>query len=283
MGDSTTISLEASGGAVNDLPDWAPKEIDLSRPSAARVYDYFLGGAHNFQVDRDLAEQIQRMTPNIGDTMRANRAFLRRSVRYIVGAGIRQFLDIGSGIPTVGNVHEIAQRAAPDARVVYVDVDPVAVAHSEAILAGNDNAAVLWGDLREPQKLLTEVGNLGLLDLRRPTAILLAGVVHFLLDDDQPAALIARLSEAVPAGSYLLISHATYERQPSEVIEAYRLSTRTPTRIVARSADEIRSFFDGYRLVEPGLVFVSAWRPEPHEVDEHPERTGGYAAVGRKD
>lgn len=265
-----------------DLPDWAPAEVNLSRPSAARIYDYFLGGAHNFQVDRDLAERIQSMTPNIAETMRANRAFLRRAVRYLVGEGIRQFLDIGSGIPTVGNVHEVAQAAAADARVVYVDVDPVAVAHSQAILRGNDNAAIIRGDLREPEKLLTDVDSLGLLDFGRPMAVLLAGVVHFLADNDKPAAVIARLRDAVPAGSYLLISHTTYDGQPPEVIEAHRLSSRTGTELVLRSGDEIRKYFDGCMLVDPGLVFVNAWRPEPDEIDEHPERMGGYAGVGRK-
>jgi SAM-dependent methyltransferase len=266
---------------VTDLPDWALEGVDLSRPSAARVYDYFLGGSHNLQVDRELAEQIQRMTPNIGETMRANRAFLRRAVRFLVGEGIGQFLDIGSGIPTVGNVHEVAQALAPEARVVYVDVDPVAVAHSRVILRGNDHAAVVRGDLREPEDLLAEVRKLGLIDLEAPTAILLAGVVHFLRDDDRPAEAIGRLRRAVPPGSYLLISHVTYDGQPPEVVHAQR-SSRTGTEIVLRSGAGIRGYFGDFQLVEPGLVFLNAWRPEPGEGDEHPERMGAYAGVGRK-
>jgi SAM-dependent methyltransferase len=182
----------------------------------------------------------------------------------------------------VGNVHEVAQALAPESRVVYVDVDPVAVAHSRAILRGNANATVARGDLREPGELLAGVRNVNMLDLAQPTAVLLAGVVHFLVDDDRPGAAIAELRDAVPPGSYLLLSHATYDGQPPEVLEAQRLSNRTGTEIVLRSGAEIRSYFDGFELVEPGLVFLNAWRPEPNERDEHPERIGAYAGVGRK-
>src|SRR3954447_22751324 len=144
------------GRGEMERPDWAPEGVDLDRPSAARVYDYFLGGAHNFAVDRELAEQIARMTPNIGDTMRANRSFLRGAVRFLVGEGITQFLDIGSGIPTVGNVHEVAQQADSRARVVYVDSDPVAVAHSRAILAGDEHTVVVHADVRQPETFLED-------------------------------------------------------------------------------------------------------------------------------
>jgi S-adenosyl methyltransferase len=263
--------------------DWVPAGIDVNRPSAARVYDYFLGGAHNFAVDRQLAEQIASMTPNIGETMRSNRAFLRRAVRYLVGAGVRQFLDVGSGIPTAGNVHEVAQSAAPESKVIYVDIDPVAVAHSQAILAGNDRTAVAGADLRDPDRVLSEARGLGLLDFTQPVAVLLAGVLHFVPDSDDPARIVARLRDAVPSGSFLLVSHATSDGQPPEVIEAQRLSARTATEIVLRSAPQIMEYFEGLVMVEPGLVFIPAWRPDPAEgVDEHPERVGGYAGVGRK-
>ncbi|WP_189332569.1 SAM-dependent methyltransferase [Actinoplanes ianthinogenes] len=262
--------------------DWVPAGIDVNQPSAARVYDYFLGGAHNFAVDRALAEQIAAMTPNIGETMRSNRVFLRRAVRFLAEQGVRQFLDIGSGIPTAGNVHEIALAAAPDARVVYVDIDPVAVEHSRAILAGIEGTGVILADVREVDRVLAEAEKAGL-DFTQPVAVLLAGVLHFVPDGDDPGALVAALGAAVVPGSYLLISHATADGQPPEVIEAQRLSGRTGTEIVLRPASVLKAYFKGFDLVEPGLVFIPQWRPDPSDpVDEHPERVGAYAGVGRK-
>ena len=264
--------------------DGVPAGIDVNRPSAARVYDYFLGGAHNFAVDRALAQQIAAMTPNIGETMRSNRVFLRRAVRYLVEQGVRQFLDIGSGIPTAGNVHEIALAAAPDAVVVYVDIDPVAVEHSRAILNGVDRAGVICADVRDVDRVLGEAGKLGLLDFDAPIAVLLAGVLHFVPDSDEPAATVAALREAMAPGSYLLVSHATADGQPSEVVEAQRLSGRTATEIVLRTRAQIAAYFDGFSLVDPGLVFIPQWRPDPGDpAGEHPEQVGAYAGVGRKD
>ncbi len=269
---------------AEDRPDWVPTDVDVDVPSAARVYDYFLGGAHNFAVDRALAEEIARMTPNVGDTMRAGREFLRRAVRYLVHAGIRQFLDIGSGIPTVGNVHEIAQQLAPESRIVYVDNDAVAVAHSRAILEGNDRAAVLQADVREPQKILTDPELLTMLDLSRPVGILLAGIMHFIHDEADPPGIVAQLRDAVAPGSYVVISHVTYEDQPPEVVEAQKLSARTATEIVLRSRAGILEQFRGFTLVEPGLVHLPLWRPDSaSEIDQHPERYGAFCGVGRKD
>lgn len=263
--------------------DWVPAGIDVNRPSSARVYDYFLGGAHNFAVDRELAQQIAAMTPNIGETMRSNRVFLRRAVRFLVARGIRQFLDIGSGIPTAGNVHEIAFDAAPDATVVYVDIDPVAVEHSRAILADVERAGVFCADVRDADRVLAGARELGLLDFDRPIAVLLAGVLHFVPDRDDPAGIVAALSEATAPGSYLLISHATADGQPPEVVQAQRLSARTATEIALRGHAEIAAYFDGFELVDPGLVFIPQWRPDSQDpVDEHPERVGAYAGVGRK-
>lgn len=266
------------------LPSGLPADIDLSRPSAARVYDYFLGGAHNFEIDRQLAEQIASMTPNLADTMRAGRAFLRRGVRAILDAGISQFLDVGSGIPTVGNVHEVARSVNPKAHVVYVDIDPVAVAHSRAILDGDDRCAVIHADLREPDRILAEAQRSGLLDLSRPVAILLAGIVHFIPDTDQPGELLKTLRDATAAGSYLLISHSTFEDQPQEMLDAQRLSARTSTEITLRSRAEITSFFGDFTILEPGVVHMPLWRPDsPSDVDENPERFGAFGGVGRND
>jgi hypothetical protein len=266
-----------------DRPSWVPDGIDLTRASAARVYDYFLGGAHNFAVDRELAEQVIRITPDVGDTMRANRAFLRRAVRFLAAQGIRQFLDIGAGIPTVGNVHEVAQETAPDSRVVYVDVDPVAVAHSRAMLGTDGRVAMLCIDLREPDRIVAEARATKLIDFREPVALILLGVVHFLPDSDDPADIIARLRDAVPDGSYLALSHVTYEDQPPEVLRAFSLSRQTSAELVLRSHAEITGYFNGFKLVEPGVVHIPLWRPDdPHEPGERPERIGAFAGVGRK-
>ncbi|BEL08571.1 SAM-dependent methyltransferase [Actinoplanes sichuanensis] len=256
--------------------DWVPAGIDTSRPSAARVYDYFLGGTHHLPVDRELAGHIEAMTPDIGATMRANREFLQRAVRFLAGAGIRQFLDVGSGIPTSGNVHEIAQAEASGSSVVYVDVDPVAVGHSRAILAGVERTGVVLADARDTGTILAEAAQL--IDFGQPVAVLLAGVLHFVPDEDDPAGLVAALRGVTAPGSYLLISHATADGQPPEVVAAQRLSSRTGTGIVLRSHAEIASWFAGFPLIDPGLVHIPLWRPT--EPVEHPERYGAYAGVG---
>src|SRR3954452_21918503 len=164
-------------------PSWVPAEVDLSRPSAARVYDYYLGGSHNLEVDRRMAREAISLWPDLPEIMQANRAFLRRAVSYLAGQGITQFLDIGSGIPTVGNVHEVAQRATPAARVVYVDIDPVAVAHSTAILGDNPGAVVIQGDVCQPERILADPQVQRLLDLQQPLVILLMALLHFVADD----------------------------------------------------------------------------------------------------
>jgi hypothetical protein len=267
-----------------ERPSWAADDVDLDRPSSARVYDYFLGGAHNFAVDRQLADAIARMTPHIGDTMRANRAFLRRAVRFLVGAGVTQFLDIGSGIPTVGNVHEVAQQADPSARIVYVDVDPIAVSHSRAILEGDPRTTVIQADARDVEGILGDPETRRLLDLDQPVAVLLLGVLHFIADSEDPAGIVARLRDALSPGSYVALVNVTHEDQPAEVIEAQKLSGRTGTPIHLRSRAELAAQFAGLTLVEPGLVHIPLWRPDsPLDVDGHPERFGALAGVARKD
>ncbi len=264
---------------MTELPEWAPAGLDVTRPSAARIYDYFLGGAHNFESDRQLADQMTRLTPNVAETARANRLFLRRAVEFLVGAGIRQFLDIGSGIPTVGNVHEVASGS----RVVYVDLDPVAVAQSLQLLSHDPNATAICFDLRDPQKILAEAAATGLIDLGEPLAVLLAGVVHFIPDSDAPDAIVAQLRDALAPGSYLLISHATLDGQPPELMEAQRLSGRTATELTLRPRAAVAAYFGSFEMVEPGLVYIGQWRPDPaDEPDPHPERLAGYAGVGRK-
>ncbi len=267
---------------------WAPENIDLEKPSAARIYDYWLGGGHNFAIDRQAADQVTAGMPSAPTVARANRAFMNRAVRWLVDQGIRQFLDIGSGIPTVGNVHQVAQQIAPDARVVYVDIDPVAVAHSRRILAGNDRTAVLQEDLRHPGKILDRPGLRAVLDLDQPTGLLLVSVLHFVPDVDEPHGAVARLRDTLAPGSYLVLSHAAEEGFDQAALanaeRVYR-NTSGPTGGL-RTREQIRAFFGDFDLVDPGLVWLSQWRPEqPSDLDaqdEHPERSAFLAGVARK-
>jgi S-adenosyl methyltransferase len=264
-----------------DLPTWAPDGIDITRPSTARMYDYILGGAHNFAVDRALAEEMIRSAPGIVETLRENRRFLRRAVRYLTEQGIRQFLDIGSGVPTVSSVHEVAQRLVPESTVVYVDIDPVVAAHSEVILAGHDRTGVLCADLREPELIAAGARNLGLIDFGHPVAVLLSGVLHFIPASDDPADLIARLRGPLVEGSYLLVTHTTFDGQPPEVLDAPAFAARTPTPIYPRPRAEIQAYFAGLTPVEPGLVPIPLWRPDPSGPMSPPDRSTSYAAVWR--
>jgi len=247
------------------------------------VYDFYLGGFHNFEADREMGRQAIAMWPELPEILQANRGFLRRAVRFLAAAGVRQFVDLGSGIPTVGNVHEIALRAAPDARVVYVDNDAVAVEHSLAILDGNERTAVVHADLRDPESVLADPALTGLLDLDRPVAVLMVAVLHFVPDEADPAAVVSRFRDATVPGSYLAISHATAGEQPDRAAEHRGLYRRTATPMTMRTRAQITPLFDGYELVEPGLVYLPQWRPEPDGPEvERPERFPGLAGVGRK-
>ncbi|MER7013577.1 SAM-dependent methyltransferase [Saccharopolyspora sp. NPDC000359] len=255
--------------------------IDLEKPNAARVYDYYLGGDHNFAVDRGMAEEAIAMWPDLPLIMQANRAFLRRAVQYCAERGIRQFLDLGSGIPTVGNVHEVAQQAAPGARVVYVDTDPIAVAYSRKLLQDNPDATIVDADLRDPEAVLASPEVAELLDLSQPIALMMVAVLHFVTDDDEPGKIVARYREAMAPGSYLVISHASAESRPDvgpAHADLYRRRTSTPMTMRTRS--EVTGFFEGFELVDPGVVFLQQWRSA--EVGEQPERFPGLAGVGRK-
>ena len=267
-----------------DRPSWAPAEIDLGRPSAARVYDYYLGGFHNFPADREMAQEAIRLWPELPMMMRSNRAFLRRAVRFAVAQGVTQFLDIGSGIPTVGNSHEVARQSDPSARVVYVDIDSVAVAHSRAILAGDSQTAVIQADLREPDRIFDDEAVRGLIDFDRPVAVMLVAVLHFVSDEDDPGAVIARFGQAAAPGSLLVVSHASQEGQPVLADTHQRLYARTPTPMTMRTRAEICQLFDGFDVVEPGVVPIQEWRPEPSsDRPENSDRMVGFAGVGMKE
>jgi hypothetical protein len=265
------------------LPEWAPEGVDLTRASAARMYDYYLGGAHNFAVDRELARQALALFPDGQLIAQANRAFLHRTVRFLLSQGVRQFIDVGSGIPTAGNVHEIAQQADPEARVLYVDHDPVAVAHSELILRDNRRARVLQADLRQPKEILTAPALTDLIDLTQPVGLLLVSVLHFVSDADKPQDSITQFRDLFSSGSYLAISQGTGEGRHAAVKRLKELYSATSTPITYRTRDQIAALFGGWELVEPGVVWVTQWRPDwPDDVGSDPASSLVGAAVGRK-
>ncbi|MFI6370770.1 SAM-dependent methyltransferase [Streptomyces sp. NPDC050546] len=267
-----------------ERPAWAPRSIDISVPSVSRMYDFYLGGSHNFEVDREAARRAMGFLPGLPKIMQANRAFMRRAVRHAAAEGITQFLDIGSGIPTFGNVHEVAQAASPGARVVYVDHDPVAVAHSQAVLEGNDDAGVVAADLRKPQDILSSPEVERLIDLNQPVALLLVAILHFVEDEDDPYGAVAGLRDALAPGSLLVLTHASYEGIPlpperaGGAVDVYD-EIRSP--LIMRSREEIARFFEGYDMVEPGLVAMPRWRPDTAPEDEDPYAFSGFAGVGR--
>jgi SAM-dependent methyltransferase len=250
----------------------------------ARVYDYLLGGTHNFLADQDVGRALAAVDPGVREIARANREFLGRAVRLLSEAGIHQFLDIGSGIPTEGNVHEVAQRADPGARVAYVEIDPVAIAHSRAILAGNQNTAIIDADLRDPEKILAQDATRRLIDFSQPTGLLLVSVLPFISDAADPWRLVAALRNALAPGSYLVLCHATDESKPSVAQAAEKMYNRSvATQAQLRSRTEILRFFDGFDLVHPGLVYLPLWRPDsPAQVPSDPGKYWCLAGVGRK-
>ncbi|MFB9356809.1 SAM-dependent methyltransferase [Actinoplanes nipponensis] len=256
--------------------------------TAARLYDYYLGGIHNFPADREVAKVLLERTPKLRTIARDNRAFLARAVRYLMSVGVHQFLDIGSGIPTEGNVHEIVQAVAPDARVVYVDIDPHAVSESLELLEGNQFATAIRADVREPQAILDHPRVRGLLDFDQPIALLLVAVLHFVEDSDEVRDIVTTFRSALAPGSHLVVAHATIdelivdERRWEKTQKDYR--QQTTTSLVPRKKSDVVRFFDGFEMVEPGLVWLNAWRPEPDMVDEfkdEPERSSFYVGVGR--
>lgn len=267
---------------MTERPTWAPQDIDITKPSASRIYDYFLGGSHNFEVDREAADAVLRAMPGARAISQANRAVMHRAIRHALDRGITQFLDIGSGIPTFGSSHEVAQATVPGARVVYVDNDPVAVAHSRAVLDGVENATIAAADLRDPESVLEHPESRRLLDFDRPIALLLVAVVHFLSDEDDPAGIIAALRDALAPGSLLVITHATLDHGPTPTGQrvAQDVYRRTSTPLIMRSAAELEPFFAGFDIVEPGIVPLPHWRPDAPGEDHDPAVLHGLAGVG---
>jgi SAM-dependent methyltransferase len=266
-------------------PGFAASEIDTSKPHPARMYDAYLGGNDNYPVDREAVREIVRLYPEVRSIALANRAFLQRAVRFLAGeAGIRQFLDIGTGIPSAGNVHEVAGRAAPGARVVYVDNDPIVHVHANALLTGTGTTSIVLADLRDPGAILAHPEVRKLIDFAEPVALLLVAILHFIKDEEDPAGIVATLRDALAPGSYLVLSHGTPDFHPpgeaSRAAAAYKNATAP---LVSRPLKEVSALFDGFEVLEPGVVQAPLWRPEgkrprPREL----EKIGIYVGVGRK-
>jgi SAM-dependent methyltransferase len=280
----TITSSDGTGETVAEHEDWPEPEraleagIDFDRANAARIYDYLLGGGCNFAVDREQAGKILAQNPDMGYVCQANRAFLGRAVAWCLARGIHQFLDLGSGVPTVGNVHEIALARRPDARVAYVDFEPVAVAHARELIEGLDGVAVTRADMREPDRVLDAPGVRGLLDLTRPVALLTVAVLHFVPDPGLPA-ILARYRDALPPGSVHVITHGSADHDDPDLAartraiqDGYRGSA---TEVVLRSRAEIDGLLGGHDLVAPGMVDIVDWPT----ADPGAPPTGGYAAI----
>jgi hypothetical protein len=274
--------MGVQGASEPDKRAIALADLRLDRPTPARMYDYFLGGKDNFQVDRDAADQLDEAAGR-GTTFTVaweNRRFLQRAVGCLAEAGIDQFVDIGAGLPTQGNVHEIAQRVNPAARVAYVDNDPIVLSHGRALLADDKTTRVFTADMREPQAILTAPGLAELIDFSRPVAVLFVAVLHFVRDDEDPYGIVGTFRDAMAPGSYLVVSHVATDGLSAELLarneRVYERST-SPSR--PRSRDEIARFFDGLDLLEPGLVHPGRWRPGP---GQETATQFMYAGVGAK-
>jgi hypothetical protein len=251
---------------MTEEPGWVPPDIDTSKANIARVYDYWLGGSHNFRADQDAARTLIALDTNMRTVMRANRAFIGRAVRFLAAqAGVRQFLDIGSGIPT--------------------DNDEVVVAHSRLILQDNPDAAVVQADLREPAKILAAPETQLLIDFSQPVAVLLVAVLHFIPESAGPAQIMATLRDALAPGSYLVICHSCRDARPEMADSAADVYTsRVAAQVCLRTRDQIADLFDGFQLVDPGLVWLPEWRPEAaKDVPEHPEQYWALVGVGQRD
>ncbi len=257
--------------------------LDTGVPHIARVYDYWLGGKDNFAADREAAEQVMAAAPHVLASVRAQRAFLGRVVDYLVAdAGIRQLLDIGTGLPSANNTHEVAQRAAPESRVVYVDNDPIVLAHARALLTSSPEGATAYldADLRDTDSLLAEAA--GTLDFDQPIALMLLGVLHCIPDEDEPHAIVARLLAALPPGSYLAVAHPASDIAAEQMARSSRdYNKQASAPVTMRTHAEVSRFFDGLELVEPGLVQLHRWRPGVGDLEQGRE-LANYGGLGRK-
>ncbi len=273
---------DSEDDVTGDSEDGGISPFDTSVARQARIYDYLLGGKDNFAADREAAEQAVAAFPGLAAWARHNRAFLARAVRYLVSeAAIRQFLDIGTGLPTADNTHEVAQRIAPESRVVYVDNDPVVLVHARALLTSSPEGATAYvqADLRDPETILRAAADT--LDFTRPVALMLLAILHVVPDADDPWAIVSRIMAALPSGSYLVISHPASDVRAVEIAEMTRRFNQRLGNVVSagRTRDEVARFFAGLDLVEPGIVPTPQWRPDS---GAEPVTEPAYAAMGRK-
>ena len=262
--------------------DREPPKVDTSIAHIARVYDYWLGGKNHFAADREAGDEAVRAYPDMHMSVRQNRAFLKRAVRYLAGAGIRQFLDVGTGLPSADNTHEVAQAVAPDSRVVYVDNDPIVLAHARALLSSSPEGATgfLDADVRDTATIMAEAGKL--LDFGKPVAVMLIALLHLIPEEDDPYQLAADLMAAVPSGSYLVVSHVASDLQrqsPGVNAAAARLSQVMFQRVTARSQEQVLKLFAGLEILEPGIVPVQDWQPDSIQEGIRSAMRGG---IGRK-
>jgi hypothetical protein len=265
----------------------AQQSLKVGIPNVARIYNYLLGGKDNYSADREAAMELVRLIPEVLTACRNNRRFLQRAVRFLAGeAGVRQFIDIGTGLPAQGNVHEVAQDSAPDARVLYVDYDPVVVSHAQALLAAAPAVVAINRDLRQPGQIIAHRDFRALIDLGRPVAILLVAILHFITDDDDPYGIVDELKAAMPSGSYLVLSHVTADDvSPQVASDVRRLYDRATAPAAPRTRAGIERFFDGLEIIAPGLTDVGTWRELSEAGREslpRPGRTLFLGGVGRK-
>ncbi|HKS44336.1 MAG TPA: SAM-dependent methyltransferase [Amycolatopsis sp.] len=255
----------------------------LDKPNAARVYDYFIGGKLNYAIDREFAHKVIDELSNVREVCLFNRYWLRRVVRFGIEQGIRQFLDIGSGMPTEGHVHEVAQKLVPESRVVYVDNEPIAVAHSQIVLEGNERAAMVNADGEQPETIFGHPDTRRLLDLREPIMVIMAALVHFIPNDRNPAGLVAQYRDCIAPGSYFALSSDVNDLQDPSWLRAVEMYKETANPLYLRSGEELAALLTGFDIVEPGVVFTPLWRPDnPEDIGPNPERAGIMAVVGRK-
>ena len=275
----------APAPAATKDPVGLPPEINTGVAHSARVYDYWLGGKDNFAADREVGDAIIAAIPSAPLLARDNRAFLGRAVRYLAGeAGIRQFLDIGTGIPAAGNTHEVAQATAPDSRVVYVDHDPIVLAHARALMTSNPAGATAFiqGDFREPDVILADPALRATLDLDKPVALMLVAILHFFTDDKDPHGIVSGLVDALPSGSYLTVTNLTADfMDPGQAAMATQAGRQGGITYVPRGQAQVAAFLDGLDIVDPGVVPMQAWRPDGGELAD-PHGPTSYAAVARK-
>jgi hypothetical protein len=265
-------------------PESASRGPDPRIPNMARMYDYALGGKDNFAADREAVQKLFSFAPENRDVPRANRRFLGRAVRFAADQGVSQFLDLGTGLPSQGHVHEVVGEINPGAHVVYVDYDPVVVAHGRALLTGSDSVTVVEADIREPDSLLASPDVTRLIDFAQPVAVLFVAVLHGIPDEADPAGIVRAVGERMSPGSYLIVSHLTSEGHPPELVaQKEAIFARSSAPVSYRGRDQIIRMFDGFDLVEPGLTAVTQWRGEP--LDEKLDAAGQWwlGGVGRKD